>query len=96
MQSNEKAKVPAQKHSKPYNSMNKGGSNRANQRQRQNTQNIAIPSNAFVALFPYKPQKTDELELKKGCKFVQITPSAELQLFQLCQFLIYHLKQSIM
>lgn len=25
-------------------------------------------SNAVVALYPYKPQKTDELELKKGCK----------------------------
>lgn len=23
----------------------------------------------YVALYPYKPQKSDELELKKGCKF---------------------------
>lgn len=42
-------------------------------RQRQNSpstsmQNTSSTSNAFVALYPYKPQKSDELELKKGCK----------------------------
>lgn len=28
----------------------------------------SIPSNAFVASYEYKPRKSDELELKKGCK----------------------------
>lgn len=50
---------------KSYNSNN---SSKTNQRQRQNAQSVAVPSNAFVALYPYKPQKSDELELKKGCK----------------------------
>lgn len=26
----------------------------------------------YVALYPYKPQKFDELELKKGCKFIYL------------------------
>lgn len=24
----------------------------------------------YIALYPYKPQKPDELELKKGCKYI--------------------------
>lgn len=71
MQSSEKAKVPAQKQqSKIYNSMSKScsSSSKTNQRQRQSSQMPAAASNAFVALYPYKPQKSDELELKKGCK----------------------------
>lgn len=27
----------------------------------------------YVALYPYKPQKPDELELKKGCKYLWLT-----------------------
>lgn len=72
MQSSDKSKVPPQKHAKSYSSMNKSynsSSSKTNQRQRQNAQSVAVPSNAFVALYPYKPQKPDELELKKGCKF---------------------------
>lgn len=36
--------------------------------QRHHTSSSNTPTNAVVALYPYKPQKTDELELKKGCK----------------------------
>lgn len=65
MNLNDKAKIPAQKHTKVYNSMNRS---KVNQRQRHSAQSVSVPSNAFVALYPYKPQKSDELELKKGCK----------------------------
>lgn len=39
------------------------------QRCKQNS----TPSNTVVALYSYKPQKSDELELKKGCKHSKIT-----------------------
>lgn len=47
---------------------NKNNSN-SSHRLRQNSPSTSLAhSNAFVALYPYKPQKSDELELKKGCK----------------------------
>lgn len=33
---------------------------------------VSTASNAFVALYPYRPQKPDELELKKGCEYPSI------------------------
>lgn len=75
MPTSDKTRTPTgQKQSKVYNnsmSGSKSSSNsKGNQRQqRQSSQSCtSVPANAFVALFPYKPQKSDELELKKGCK----------------------------
>lgn len=84
MQSNAKTKPNAQKHSSSKSAQNnsthnnqatkssssKTSSNGSNHRLRQSSPSASsVPSNAFVALYPYKPQKSDELELKKGCKF---------------------------
>lgn len=38
----------------------------------QKHQPFSSTTNAFIALYPYKPHKSDELELKKGCKFLII------------------------
>lgn len=85
IQPNAKTKPNAQKHSSSKlaqndsthinqatkSSSSKASSNGSSHRLRQSSPSSAssVPSNAFVALYPYKPQKSDELELKKGCKW---------------------------
>lgn len=49
--------------------MGKSGGSKISQRYQQNSQTVSNISNAFIALYSYKPQQPDELELKKGCKY---------------------------
>ncbi|XP_055310793.1 E3 ubiquitin-protein ligase SH3RF1-like isoform X2 [Sitodiplosis mosellana] len=58
-----KEKIPIQNHSKVQISGNKSSGGKSNQRQHHH---FASGANTFIALYPYKPQKCDELELKKG------------------------------
>lgn len=83
MQPNAKTKPNAQKHSSSKSAQNdsthnnnqatkssssKSSLNGSSHRLRQISPSASsVPSNAFVALYPYKAQKSDELELKKGC-----------------------------
>lgn len=72
MPANDKTRAQSsQKQPKLYSNSMGGSKSSSNSKsnQRQQRQNSpSVPSNAYVALFPYKPQKSDELELKKGCK----------------------------
>lgn len=81
---NGKPKVSSQKPTKPaettadHQRPNKLGTPKSTQRRRQHSPSTSaqhnstfIPANAFVALYPYKPQKSDELELKKGCMYAK-------------------------
>lgn len=42
-------------------------SNKTNLRGKESMQPDSTLSNAYIALYEYKPRKSDELELKKGC-----------------------------
>lgn len=80
-QTNGKPKELAQKSSRSADHAadsrtSKSTASKSNQRRRQYSpstiaqlNSTPIPANAFVALYPYKPMKSDELELKKGCKW---------------------------
>lgn len=51
------------------NSSSKVVSSKQSLQSQRHHQTSNTASNAVVALYPYKPQKADELELKKGCKY---------------------------
>lgn len=79
LQANGKPKEAPQKSSRSADTAdsrtNKSSASKMHQKRRQYSPStvaqvsaMLIPANAFVALYPYKPQKSDELELKKGCK----------------------------
>lgn len=43
----------------------------------------------YVALYPYKPQKSDELELKKGCKWKRLSPTINSHLLTAYPYMLY-------